>query len=64
MFVPPFSRRGVSGARPRPRALGKPQFGDVKILMMDREGRRRWRQDQLFKLRAKPLDFEKRKFYK
>jgi hypothetical protein len=43
---------------------GKPQIGDVKILMMDREGRRRWRQDQLFKLRAKPLDFEKRKFYK
>jgi hypothetical protein len=51
-------------ARGHDRALGKPQFGDVKILMMDREGRRRWRQDQLFKLRAKPLDFEKRKFYK
>jgi hypothetical protein len=35
MFVPPVSRHEGSGARPRPRALGKPQFGDVKILMMD-----------------------------
>src|SRR6185312_5337808 len=44
------------------RALGQPQSGGRKHQMVGFQGRLRWRQDQLFKLCAKPRK-DKKSFY-
>jgi len=49
----------MAGRVARKRALGRPQFGDLKFLMIGFGGRHQWRRQPSFKLRAKPALCEK-----